>query len=73
MAKISYGHCCVSVLGMDMNCPLCGTLVKSGERHECVREEPKPVKKIRKRKKLISGYGTPKALPEAEMVEKEND
>jgi len=33
--KVSYGQCSMYVLGMDMNCPLCGVLVKSGENHKC--------------------------------------
>jgi hypothetical protein len=40
--KISYGKCTMFVQGMDMNCPMCGVLVKSGEQHAC--EQPKPKK-----------------------------
>jgi hypothetical protein len=35
------GTCSLSVIGMDMNCPLCGTLVKSGESHSCSKGAPK--------------------------------
>lgn len=34
-ASVSYGRCKIYVQGLDMNCPLCGVLVKSGERHTC--------------------------------------
>ena len=47
--KINYGKCEIEVIGMDMNCPLCGTLVKSGETHACERGEPK---KLRAKKRL---------------------
>lgn len=33
--NISVAHCQMYVEGMDMNCPLCGALVRSGENHEC--------------------------------------
>ena len=44
----NYGKCSMFVEGMDMNCPLCKTLVKSGERHECEFKDGKyvPVKTI---------------------------
>jgi hypothetical protein len=29
------GTCHIFVEGMEMNCPLCGSLVKSGETHDC--------------------------------------
>jgi hypothetical protein len=35
--KISYGSCSISVLGTDITCPLCGTVVKSGQRHKCMK------------------------------------
>jgi hypothetical protein len=38
VASVSYGNCTISVLGMDMNCPLCKVLVKSGQRHQCHKE-----------------------------------
>ena len=50
--KISMsGSCQMAVIGMDMNCPLCKTLVKSGESHQC---EIVPPKKLlaKPRKKL---------------------
>jgi hypothetical protein len=37
---IGYGKCAVWVEGMDMKCPLCGTLVRSGEHHACKVVEP---------------------------------
>jgi hypothetical protein len=37
---ISYGKCAVWVEGMEMKCPLCGTLVRSGENHACKVEQP---------------------------------
>jgi hypothetical protein len=42
--KVSYGACSVFVQGMDMNCPLCGVLVKSGETHKCETKQPKKLK-----------------------------
>jgi len=36
--KIS-GSCSMYVLGMDMNCPMCGKLVQSGQNHQCERKE----------------------------------
>lgn len=33
--SVSYGRCEVFVQGLDINCPLCLALVKSGQRHEC--------------------------------------
>jgi hypothetical protein len=43
--KVTYSHCSISVIGTQIVCPLCRTLVKSGERHECKkpRAEQKPV------------------------------
>lgn len=40
-AKIKYGTFSLFVVGLEMNCPLCGTLVKSGETHKCGTPEPK--------------------------------
>jgi hypothetical protein len=36
-------ECYVQVEGMDMRCPLCATLVRSGEQHSCKTEEPPKV------------------------------
>jgi hypothetical protein len=33
--NVSYETCSIQVLGIDMNCPLCGELVKSGSIHQC--------------------------------------
>lgn len=41
---ITYDNCSLYVLGMDLKCPLCGSLVKSGETHRC---SSKPTKKKR--------------------------
>jgi len=46
------GSCTLYVYGLDMNCPMCGTLVKSGENHACQKQEPKQIeagKKLRAR------------------------
>jgi hypothetical protein len=31
-------HCAFSVQGMDLECPLCGELVKSGNSHACDKD-----------------------------------
>lgn len=42
---VSYGKCSLFVLGIEMNCPMCGVLVESGQHHECEKKElPKPRK-----------------------------
>lgn len=47
--KIS-GSCSMAVIGLDMNCPLCKTLVRSGEAHQCKIVPPKALpNKSRKR------------------------
>lgn len=46
--NVSYGKCSMFVQGMEMNCPLCGVLVKSGDKHECEKTEPKKLKKKEK-------------------------
>jgi hypothetical protein len=38
--KVSYESCSMFVQGLEMNCPLCGVLVKSGERHMCEQQKP---------------------------------
>lgn len=40
--KVSYGKCHVQVVGIDMNCPMCGVLVKSGETHDCEKQVKSP-------------------------------
>ena len=52
--KMNWGKCTVAVVGVDMNCPLCGTLVKSGERHECEKREPQK-KLTRKKRDAVRG------------------
>lgn len=42
--KVEYAECTVQVIGFQMNCPLCGILVKDGEEHMC-RKEIAPAKK----------------------------
>jgi hypothetical protein len=37
-AKASITKATLTVIGVDMNCPLCGTLVPSGYTHECARD-----------------------------------
>lgn len=40
------GHCQIYVKGLTMRCPLCSTVVQSGQMHECKKVEPtKPTKK----------------------------
>jgi hypothetical protein len=48
-AKVT-GECFVYVEGMNMNCPLCGVIVRSGERHSCksLESEAQHQKKLRK-------------------------
>jgi hypothetical protein len=39
-AKLSYATCSLFVVGLEMDCPLCGLLVKSGQRHTCEKPDP---------------------------------
>jgi len=48
-SNISYGMCSIKVSGMDMTCPFCLTLVKSGQHHQCSPAEI-TVKPIRRKK-----------------------
>lgn len=45
---VNVGTCSISVQGMDFTCPLCLTLVKSGEEHKCEFRDGKfrPVKTV---------------------------
>lgn len=45
--KVTYESCTVYVVGLDLNCPMCGVLVPSGTLHKCP-EANKP-KKTRKK------------------------
>lgn len=36
--KVSYSSCRIYVEGFSMHCPMCRTLVRSGEHHECGTE-----------------------------------
>jgi hypothetical protein len=38
-ATVGEARCFVHVVGTTMACPLCGYIVKSGERHECSRPQ----------------------------------
>jgi hypothetical protein len=38
---VSYETCSLTVLGMDLTCPLCGVLVKSGSSHNCRKPKPR--------------------------------
>lgn len=40
------GGCEMFLLGLDLNCPNCGVLVKSGEHHSCKQAKPKKKKKV---------------------------
>ncbi len=53
--KVKYAECSMFVLGLDMDCPLCGVKVSSGERHRCESLEPEPVKGKRKAKLAAKG------------------
>jgi hypothetical protein len=44
---MSYAKCSIFVSGLDMKCPLCQAIVRSGESHECQRPQ-KPIKTIPK-------------------------
>lgn len=48
--KLNVGRCHIEVQGMNFRCPLCGTLVQSGQTHDCeLKAIPeKPEKKNRK-------------------------
>ncbi len=47
--KVNYAECTMFVVGLDMDCPLCGVKVKSGESHQCAsKPEPRKVKPKRK-------------------------
>ena len=49
--KVSYTRCSMYVLGLALTCPACGTLVNSGDRHECeTPRDRKPV--VRKKAKV---------------------
>lgn len=48
--SVSYAHCSLFVVGVEMNCPMCKALVKSGERHTCsITQISQPTKPRRKR------------------------
>lgn len=50
--KINVSKCYLFVSGLDMNCPVCGTRVHSGEQHECGTDikpaRRKPAKKAKR-------------------------
>lgn len=39
--NVTYADCTVHVVGTNLKCPLCGTLVKDDEFHSCTRPESK--------------------------------
>jgi hypothetical protein len=43
--NVNAGRCEIYVQGMDMKCPLCGVLVRSGEQHECKLKSTQPKRK----------------------------
>ncbi len=43
--KVTYESCTVYVLGLDLNCPMCGVLVPSGVKHACSGLAKMPAKK----------------------------
>jgi len=48
----TYGRCSIFMVGMEMNCPMCGRLVKSGEHHTCQKNaEAVPVKRAPKKRR----------------------
>jgi len=49
--KISLNCCSLHVEGIDMNCPVCGTIVKSRQTHSCASTSnaPKSLQKAVKR------------------------
>lgn len=49
--SVNYGKCSIFVQGMDMNCPLCKALVRSGESHECAQGGS--AKSPRKKRKVM--------------------
>ena len=46
--KVNYGSCTIFVQGTEMDCPLCGAHVASGENHHC---ESAPKKEIAVRRR----------------------
>lgn len=53
---ISYSKCSIKVFGYEMDCPLCGAHVASGDTHECTKqEETTETRKPRKHSKSITG------------------
>lgn len=51
---VNYAKCSIAVLGFDMKCFMCGTMVPSGTRHECEKREPVKVSRKKKLKKASS-------------------
>lgn len=56
--KVSYANCSITVVGCEMKCPLCGTLVMSGYKHECSKPETEANYLPPKRKRRISARGS---------------
>jgi len=38
--SIGVGKCSIAVQGVDMQCPLCKVMVRSGQTHECEQLRP---------------------------------
>lgn len=47
------GKATLTVIGVEMNCPLCGSLVPSGHTHECERTGAVTVRRLRKAKGIV--------------------
>lgn len=61
-------HCEFSVQGMDLECPLCGELVKSGNLHFCDKDggvssrKTVPIKSLAQARGLASAAGPQEGL-----------
>jgi hypothetical protein len=42
------GKARLTVIGIDMNCPLCGVMVPSGHTHECERDGAITIQRMKK-------------------------
>jgi hypothetical protein len=47
-SKLTYSKCHIYVEGLDIQCPMCGVLVTSGQTHDCVGHA-KPAKKEKRK------------------------
>lgn len=53
--SVSYANCSLFVVGLDMNCPLCKVLVKSGDHHACTKPEIEPSKIRKPKRRALAG------------------